>query len=893
MRTNLDTFHTISAPRGLFGRDAELDALHTWVASDLPSAALIGAPGVGKTAVLRHFGASCVARHADRFDEVWWCDLVGLDSMAAIVARIADVTGAPAADVGDLGRAAGSLVAALARRGRVLLLLDGTDHVVVPSRDTLPAAVFSSPNLRWALTSRVTTGIADRRMYLRPLAPAAAVALLRASGEGAGADGLDDAPDELAALAEQLDRLPLALELGGRWLGTLTPRQLITALTRHDDFLAGDSWEAGLRAALAETWARATDSDRASATALCAVARDVTVEMASALLGCDVPEAARRLRRLQWLSLIWASSPGGRRRFSTYFAVRGFILERADPEALDAARERLARWLADSFEGWSLAARREESATLGVAFDWAITANVSLAARLALASLTMAEDGDAFADRLRQLSRALERVLETPPFDTRVAAHLYLAIGRGHLLARDAIGAGEALEEARALCGELEDADVLRGRIAAGLARVSLLAGRLAQAREHARLATSLADAAGDVTSRIEALGVLAFAHAECFEKDAADSTCQQIQRDSVWRGREADLALADAVAYRLVALTGAVERLVERPRPGASPREVADFWHQRGETLLALGRLDGARAAFTAIIDDSGLGHDARLIHVTAGGHAAVDAVSAHGAADPRPLAALTRYYEAGAWRYLETRSRLMWGATLALAGRPRQGWRQLGRALDDAGALGMLAHREAFRWIGAVVAHLAGESEAAAALLSGGAASDDPGAPGWLAHSRALARAVIDERPLPAPAARERWTQLGMRRLATTTRLHEEAEAAPAPAPPELEIGPDWRWFRVRGGSELSLARRHAARRILRALVERHGEGSGAPLDRDALLRVGWPDEVMRHDSGVARVHTTLWRLRQLGLAELLVSDDVGYRLREDATIAVAPPG
>lgn len=808
-----------------------------------------------------------------------------------MLARIAGVAQASLDDVGDAARASASLVAALAARGRVLLLLDGIDGLVLHDRGRLSADAFNSGLVRWVLTARVTTGIAERRVYLGPLDPDAAVAVLRDSATRAGAPELAAAPDEIVALAEQLDRIPLALELGGQWLNTLTVVQLGAALARHGDFLADDDHAGGLQSALAETWARATAEDRAAIIGLCALDGDFTVDLAAAIWACDVPRAARQLRRLQWLSLVWPSSDGGRRRFSVYIAVRAYGRDLASPEALAVASERAARWLADGLETWDLETRRAEAVTLDGAFDWAIAHHVPLAARLALASLSMAEDGDAFAQRLRELSLVLERVVDAPVSDDEVAAQLYFAVGRGHLLARDAAGALEALQSALSLTHD----HGLRVRALSALARTQLDTGQLADAERTAQQALALASD-DDVPSRIEASGVLAFVHAEALRAEDARAVFARLRRPVEWRGRAVDLAVADSVACRLVALTGAVELLGHAPPAGVSPRAVADFWQRRAETLLAVGDIDGAARAYPMIVGASELRHDARLAKVTAGGLAAVAAVAEGGAPDPVALAELTRHFEAGDWRYLATRARLLWGVTLALAGQALAGARQLERALADAWSMGMTAHALEFQPVAALVAHLAGRRSRPAPSLPEGCGAP----PAWLSHTVALGAALVaGDVEVPAVHGLPRWSERAMRRLAGAAE-QRDAVAPPVDAGQEreevavrLEIDAAWRWLRVGDDARVSLVRRYAGRRILKHLVASARRAPAAMVTRDELLEVGWPGERMRPKSGVARVHTTLWRLRQLGLGEILVSGPAGYRLRDGVQVVFVDGG
>ena len=142
----------------------------------------------------------------------------------------------------------------------------------------------------------------------------------------------------------------------------------------------------------------------------------------------------------------------------------------------------------------------------------------------------------------------------------------------------------------------------------------------------------------------------------------------------------------------------------------------------------------------------------------------------------------------------------------------------------------------------------------------------------------------------PLPAFDGRERWSQRAIRRLAAAADRPPTDEGALSPDGPRLEIGPDWRWFRVGDDPPVSLTRRNSGRRILQHLVGIARDAPATVVTRDELLEIGWPGERMMAESGFARVHTTLWRLRQLGLGEVLVSEEDGYRLRDDVEVVGA---
>ena len=84
----------------------------------------------------------------------------------------------------------------------------------------------------------------------------------------------------------------------------------------------------------------------------------------------------------------------------------------------------------------------------------------------------------------------------------------------------------------------------------------------------------------------------------------------------------------------------------------------------------------------------------------------------------------------------------------------------------------------------------------------------------------------------------------------------------------------------FTTPDGTHGDLSRHRSARRMFHALVTARAQ-SDVSLDVDALFEAGWPGETIHPDSMRNRVHVNLAKLRHLGLRELLLRDEVGYRL------------
>lgn len=881
IRTNLSEIPDVMR---LVGRQNALAMLDAWLDGDAPSCALIGAAGVGKTALLRAFGSACLAREHAPCDELWWVDIGGVASIEALVTRIAVTCGITLPDSEDPRVVGAEILRALAGRGRVLLLLDGSHHIVLHEREPLPRGAFDGNAIKWVLTARVSTGIAQSRVFVPPLAPDAARTLLLASARDAGVE-IDSLPTEdLAALVEQLDRMPLALGLAGRWLLTMSPGQLAAALDRYPQFVAAETEVGGVRVAVEETWRRAADSERVAALALAAVDVDVTLPMAAALWQADLLESARRLERLQWLSIVFPSRTGEHARFSMFGSVRRALLDRVVPAEAHAAQQRLATWVVDHSETWSLARRREDVAVIEWAFGWAIVHDAPLAGRLALANMALAEHGEAFGPTLDQLYAALQRVIDGGPSMGVDAARLYLAIARAHLLARDASGAFEALDQVETLSGS--DDGKIAGPLACIRGRALLLTGQFERAGVESRRALSLVNGPDAVAIRAMALGTLAQAAMEGTRDAEARRHLNMMEREASWHGTSTDLAIVHSLAWRLTTATGATEELRPEGPMGISGRIIAEYWFNAGEAQLLMGRFDEAGAAFQQILAASGLDHDTRAVLLRGAGRAVVATTRPGAPVEPQPLAALTRYHEILEWHYPETRARFFWGTLLALSGQMVAAWRQLAAALATAQRLGMHLHVAIFRGIAAIVAHKAGERAAWDALNIDLETRGD-GEPPAAGATAQLARHVLaggTAAPVGAPTT---WVDLVASRLVPAISRPAAPEAPEAAPTLTLHIGPDWRWLRGGGGEESSLLRRHAGRGIMQCLVRNHERDPGATVSREDLIEAGWPSERMLAESALARLHTTIWRLRQMGLSEVLVHDGDGYALNRHTRV------
>jgi predicted ATPase/class 3 adenylate cyclase len=194
---------------------------------------LTGVGGVGKTRL-----AVDVAAHLDGFDVVEFVPLAGLsdtdDDTDDVAAAIAAALGATIViDPSD------AVVGAIGAKS-ALLVIDNCEHVLDRAAEVVDALLTRCSGLHVLTTSREPLGVdGEHVVHVRPL-PAAtdAVELFRLRAGAAGAD-LDDVPRVVVEqLCEQLDGLPLAIELAAARSATLGIREIAVAIAADSALLA-------------------------------------------------------------------------------------------------------------------------------------------------------------------------------------------------------------------------------------------------------------------------------------------------------------------------------------------------------------------------------------------------------------------------------------------------------------------------------------------------------------------------------------------------------------------------------------------------------------------------------------------------------------------------------
>lgn len=223
----------------LVGRDADMERVLAALATRR-LVTLVGTGGIGKTRVAIH-ATEC---HAERTSmQLAFIDLSSLVSQAHLASTVARALGAPA-DTPDTTRA---ILQRLEDRD-VLLLIDNCEHMLDALALLVTELLGALPGLRILATSREAIRIEGEHVErLSPLAvPGAqcvdlaeamaspAVELLVERAKAVGARAFEDSDGRLlAAIARQVDGIPLAIELVAARLGVQPIGDLAFRLNDH------------------------------------------------------------------------------------------------------------------------------------------------------------------------------------------------------------------------------------------------------------------------------------------------------------------------------------------------------------------------------------------------------------------------------------------------------------------------------------------------------------------------------------------------------------------------------------------------------------------------------------------------------------------------------------
>ena len=599
------------------GRNAELAEL-TKLTADCPLVTLVAPGGCGKT----RLAAEALDRESSR---ATWVDLAALPfnaDAAAVAAALTAALDLPARPgVHPAAQIAGTL------GGAGVLVADNAEHVVSGLAGLLDEVLAVRDDVRILVTSQEPLRIdGERVLRVRPLPREDAVRLFRERAAAAGGDAEIHATtdDDIAALCDRLDRIPLAIELAAASVPELGPAGLTERLDDRFAVLTAGSRSGATRHTTLEKsirWSvdRLTDQERGALVALSTFAGGFTLDAAAAVADADAGTVATLVRK----SLAEHIDDD---RYRLYESVRLFaIADEGD------ARRRHCDWCVAMVRrhGGAVGGPAEraafeefdaEAGNISAALRWALTDGNDTAA-----GVEMVESLGRYwylRGRLDEAMQWIGAALVVVPAERRgavaaLAGTVLHALGRtGESVARFE----EALAAARA-SGDLG----AEARALHGLAQNAVLRGDYATGQPLLRDAAEKAATAGDVEASISALNTAAATAAlrgDLDEVRRVAGTCVNHARGAGHQRGEATALLHLATADRLSGDAASAEANLEQSlhlaREAKMPVVVASVLGTLGSLAMDRGEFDEADRLYgESVAVASGIG-DSRLMLIS-----------------------------------------------------------------------------------------------------------------------------------------------------------------------------------------------------------------------------------------------------------------------------------
>ena len=436
------------------GREDAIEEAGRWLVTDR-SVTLTGPGGVGKTRL-----ALELARRAD--GPAFWVDLSAARDGAGVRRAICEALGAQGVANDD------RLADVLARRGRLLLVLDRCDRVTDEVATLAGLLLRRAQDAVLVATSREPLKAhGERVMKLGPLPAAGGVALLQARCE----TPLDRRVAE--RLVASLEGLPLSLELAAARLARTSPRELLRDVEDHQLTGLREGGRHGVTLERTILWSWATlEPWEQEALHQCSVFRGgFTFDHAERVLDLSPwPEAAWTLDVIGVLvekSLVQVRTVDGAPRLELLAAIADFARDRLEDVAGTRRRHAITfaalgrgsalETLGSTGQDRALPALLREVDNLQAALDHALDARLFDEAVDLTAALLKAEE---LHGALAGVGAQIRQLLSEPALDDRRRLRLLLAAATAWRH-REGQAYQQLVEQGEALARRLDDRQAL------------------------------------------------------------------------------------------------------------------------------------------------------------------------------------------------------------------------------------------------------------------------------------------------------------------------------------------------------------------------------------------------------------------------------------------------
>ena len=355
--TEVDTVRGNLPPErdAFIGRKREISTLAALMDSELGQSGTEGNPGsrlvtvqgpggIGKTRLALHYARESQIRWPGG---VWFCDLTEARTINGIVHAVASALDVPL----DQQDPVVKLGHAMAGRPRSLIILDNFEHVVEHAQATIGHWLDRAHEASFLVTSRERLRLHQESVHvLEPLDPTTHGVELFAARAATHRPGFtmdDRTRSQVEVISEQLDGLPLAIELAASRLRILSVEQLQARLADRFELLTGGTRgrHETLATTLSWSWELLEPWEQLAAVQAATFEGGFTLEAAEEIIVLSsfdesppVLDALQSLIDKSWVRT--GAARGNELRFSMLESIRSYLVSSCDTTTAKQAEAR-------------------------------------------------------------------------------------------------------------------------------------------------------------------------------------------------------------------------------------------------------------------------------------------------------------------------------------------------------------------------------------------------------------------------------------------------------------------------------------------------------------------------------------------------------------------------
>ena len=348
LKLDLLTASKLLPDNSFVGRQQELAVLKRAFESGRRLITIAGIGGAGKTRLALEFARSFT-------DSAIFIDLSSAREVSDLTIAMADVLSGRCPDESPDGIAAG-----LATLDNATFVLDTVEGLLPEACPLISQWHRNAPGVRFLVTSRIPLGAASEQVILlTALDPVDSLTLLvdRASALNFRFDATED-PQHLQRVLEQLEGIPLAIELAAARTQTLSPKQLSQRLEEPLRVLRSHLRDvsprhAAMEATLEWSWELLTEAERTVLTRLLAFRSSFSLQAAEAVIAFDWARPGSVISVIESLvqhGLLRLIETASGRRLRLLGVVRDYISRHLSDDERDASERQHTRYFIELVE---------------------------------------------------------------------------------------------------------------------------------------------------------------------------------------------------------------------------------------------------------------------------------------------------------------------------------------------------------------------------------------------------------------------------------------------------------------------------------------------------------------------------------------------------------------